>query len=122
MKHTELLMRTNDITHLSASSNYTFVHFINAPDVLFSRPVSFYQPHYPSFIRPHKCCLVNPQYIRQVRFDEQGVMELLVKHCWLTVSRRNKKQIIQLLQDYSQPTLIAGLPHPRTYDSTGRAT
>lgn len=112
MKHTELPAQSHRITVLSGHSNYTFIHFTDAPQFLYCRSIAYCLVFLPHFVRIHRSCAVNPDWISQVRGAKTPRMEVLVQKQWLPVSRRRKQDVIEQLQLSYQPQLLPGLPIP----------
>ena len=115
MKHTELPGQSHRILYLSGHINHTFIHFADAPRLLYSRSISFCLLLLADFVRIHKSCAVNPTFVSGVRGEKTKKMQLLVGEEWLPVSRRRKLDVIYQLQTFHQPLLLPGLSPARKF-------
>lgn len=91
------VFQTDEITRLQASSNYTFMHFVNRKPLLVSKVLKTYEELLGplGFIRTHQSHLVNPRYIRFL--DRQGTIEMH-DATRVDVSRSKRKSVLQALK------------------------
>ena len=92
------VFQTDEITRLQASSNYTFMYFVNRKPLLISKVLKTYEELLGplGFIRTHQSHLVNPQYIRFM--DRQGALEMH-DATRVEVSRSKRKVVLHALKN-----------------------
>ena len=95
IKRKRFTVPITDVIQLKAASNYTWIYIKGMSPFLSSRTLSYYQRLLPTFTRPHKGHLVNPQHIEQIRELEaskegevKGLQMVLVDGTLITFSRR----------------------------------
>lgn len=110
----EIVNNSASVTHLTGASNYTWVHFLSDPQVLLSKPLTYFENQLPSYIRIHKTSLINPAYIQSIqppkRAKSPGTIVLKGGEK-LPISRRRWLELADLLtgaqQKQKPETLLA---------------
>jgi CheY-like chemotaxis protein len=51
------------IVYLAGANNYTWLHFTDGRKQLVSKPLSYFEKRFPTFLRVHKTTIINPQYV-----------------------------------------------------------
>lgn len=101
----EIVNNSAAITHLTGASNYTWVHFLSEPQVLLSKPLTYFESQLPSYIRIHKTSLINPAYIQSIqppkRAKSPGTI-VLKSGERLPISRRRWLDLADLLTGAQQ--------------------
>ena len=92
MKLSEVKDHLHRISHLSSDVNYTFIHFIDSPSILYSRTLSYCLAELPGLIRIHRKYAVNPECARLIRVDSSRT-EIAINDEQLPVSRRLAKSV-----------------------------
>ncbi len=86
------VLKISEITHLEASSNYTFIHHLEKT-FLASKTLRFYheQLRDDTFIRTHQSYSVNINYINSIDFSNSIIM--LNDGIEVPISRSRKRQL-----------------------------
>jgi two-component system, LytTR family, response regulator len=86
----------SDIIRLKASSNYTFIYFINRRPLVIAKVLKKFENALGGygFIRIHRTHLINRRYIRSISNDGNIVMS---DASVAVVSRRMKQQVLKEL-------------------------
>ncbi len=88
----QLILPVSDLVYLQATGNYSWLHWKDGQRMLMPRTLKYYIPQLPDewFVRLHRNCLVNLQYIeRMERADpDKGGLVYLRSGVVLPVSRR----------------------------------
>lgn len=89
-----------DLMYLQAASNYCWLHWKDGQRILSPRTLKYYEPQLPDtwFVRPHRNCIVNIQYIERMEHlypDKGGLLHLRSGEV-LPVSRRRWVEIRQI--------------------------
>ncbi|MFD2937231.1 LytTR family transcriptional regulator DNA-binding domain-containing protein [Spirosoma flavum] len=98
MRHSTLGNQAGRITHLIGDENYTRIYFTDAPDLLISRTLSYCTAQLPHFLRLHRMCAANPDYINEIRLIPQKRGEASIAGSWLPVSNRRLPNAIRRLK------------------------
>lgn len=79
-----------NLVYLQSKTNYTWLNWKEGKRMLMPRTLKFYEPQLPTglFLRLHRNCLVNKQYIMDAGRDKVGPYVLLTTNERLPVSRR----------------------------------
>lgn len=95
-----------EIVRLEASSNYTYLYFVNRKPMLISRVLGEFEELLvqQGFIRTHRSHLVNRRYVQYV--NAEGVITMQdASHA--EISRRRKKEVMKTLRDNFRFTALA---------------
>jgi len=92
-----LFFNTEDIVHLEAQSNYTVIHFTNAPKLMASRTLKEFEELLPPdiFFRTHHSYIINLHYIKRYIKGDGGQIEMQNGHFAL-LSRRKKDGFMEI--------------------------
>ncbi|QDK77249.1 LytTR family transcriptional regulator [Spirosoma sp. KCTC 42546] len=97
-----------DLMFLQAISNYCWLHWQNGQRMLMPRTLKYYMDRLPDdcFIRLHRNCIVNLQYIRRIERTntDKGGLVYLQSGAILPISRRRWLSSHQLLAAHCLPT------------------
>jgi two-component system, LytTR family, response regulator len=90
---------TDDIIHLEASSNYTFLFFKNYPKATVSKTLKEFEEILPpeTFIRIHNSHIINIDYVKKYIKGEGGQVEMTNGNV-IDVSRRKKDEFIKAIR------------------------
>lgn len=90
--------RPEEIVRLQASSNYTYMHFINRKPLLVSRVLADYEELLSAFgfVRTHRSHLVNKSHVMYI--DRSGCI-IMQDDSRAEISRRKKKQVLKELKN-----------------------
>jgi two-component system LytT family response regulator len=88
-----------DITHMEGEGNYTFLYTRQGKRYLISKTIKTVYESDKSFIRVHKSCAVNSQYV--VEWIEPFTL-LLSTGRQVSVARRRARQTEQLLAEFRE--------------------
>lgn len=93
-----LFFDINDIIHLEANSNYTFIHFLNKPRITASKTLKEFEDILPDdiFFRTHHSHLINLNYIKRYIKGDGGQIELQNGN-YVDVSRRKKEEFLKAI-------------------------
>ncbi|MBL7701946.1 MAG: response regulator transcription factor [Ferruginibacter sp.] len=93
-----LFFDINDIIHLEANSNYTFIHFLNKPKITASKTLKEFEEILPPgiFFRTHHSHLINLNYIKRYIKGDGGQIELQNGN-YVDVSRRKKEEFLKAI-------------------------
>lgn len=93
-----LFFDINDIIHLEANSNYTFIHFSGKPKITASKTLKEFEELLPEdiFFRTHHSHLINLNYIKRYLKGDGGQIELQ-NGSFVDVSRRKKKEFLKAI-------------------------
>ena len=90
--------RPDEIVRLEASSNYTFIHFVNRKPMLIAKLLGDYEVMLTEygFIRTHRSHLVNKRYVTYIDMQGNIIMQDSSK---AGISRRKKKDVLKVLRN-----------------------
>lgn len=93
-----LFFDINDIIHLEANSNYTFIHFSGKPKITASKTLKEFEEILPeeTFFRTHHSHLINLNYIKRYIKGDGGQIELQ-NGTYVDVSRRKKEEFLKAI-------------------------
>jgi two-component system LytT family response regulator len=93
-----LFFDINDIIHLEANSNYTFIHFLGKPKITASKTLKEFEEILPEslFFRTHHSHLINLNYIKRYIKGDGGQIELQ-NGTYVDVSRRKKEEFLKAI-------------------------
>ncbi len=93
-----LFFDINDIIHLEANSNYTFIHFSGKPKITASKTLKEFEEILPEniFFRTHHSHLINLNYIKRYIKGDGGQIELQNGN-YVDVSRRKKEEFLKAI-------------------------
>jgi two-component system, LytTR family, response regulator len=93
-----LFFDINDIIHLEANSNYTFIHFSGKPKITASKTLKEFEEILPEniFFRTHHSHLINLNYIKRYIKGDGGQIELQNGN-YVDVSRRKKEEFLKVI-------------------------
>jgi len=93
-----IFIQTNEIIHLIAEGNYTYVHLINGEKHLVNRSMKEFDDMLPElgFFRIHQSHLVNTAQIRKY-LKEDGGFIVMQDGAKLPIARRRKEELLTLL-------------------------
>ncbi|MEP7256304.1 MAG: LytTR family DNA-binding domain-containing protein [Ferruginibacter sp.] len=93
-----LFFNINDIIHLEANSNYTFIHFSGKPKITASKTLKEFEELLPEdiFFRTHHSHLINLNYIKRYIKGDGGQIELQNGN-YVDVSRRKKEEFLKAI-------------------------
>lgn len=88
----------NDVVHLEANSNYTYIHFLNKTKMLTSKTLKEFQDMLPEdiFFRVHHSHLINLNLIKRYIRGDGGQIELQ-NGTYVDVSRRKKEEFLKAI-------------------------
>lgn len=111
MRYNDILEQADRITYLCGDINYTYVHFVDAPPLLYSRTLLDCLPHLPGLLRIHRKYAANPHYIVEYRSTlTDNLGEIRIGDTWLPLSRRRRLDVVRKLYAITSPNRILGLP------------
>jgi DNA-binding LytR/AlgR family response regulator len=91
-----------DLMFLQATGNYCWLYWKDGQRILSSRTLKFYVPQLPDglFVRPHRNCIVNLQYIKRMEYisANKGGLLYLYSDVVLPVSRRRWLAMMEICQ------------------------
>ena len=93
-----LFFDINDIIHLEANSNYTFIHFSGKPRITASKTLKEFEEILPEtiFFRTHHSYLINLNYIKRYIKGDGGQIEMQ-NGTYVDVSRRKKEEFLKAI-------------------------
>ncbi|MEO6252398.1 MAG: LytTR family DNA-binding domain-containing protein [Ferruginibacter sp.] len=93
-----LFFDINDIIHLEANSNYTFIHFSGKPKITASKTLKDFEDILPEtiFFRTHHSHLINLNYIKRYIKGDGGQIEMQNGN-YVDVSRRKKEEFLKAI-------------------------
>lgn len=93
-----LFFDINDIVHLEANSNYTFIYFMGRPKITASKTLKEFEDILPEsiFFRTHHSHLINLHYIQRYIKGDGGQIELQNGNM-VDVSRRKKEAFLKAI-------------------------
>ena len=93
-----LFFDINEIIHLEANSNYTFIHFSGKPKITASKTLKEFEEILPEsiFFRTHRSHLINLNYIKRYIKGDGGQIELQNGN-YVDVSRRKKEEFLKAI-------------------------
>jgi two-component system LytT family response regulator len=93
-----LFFDINDIIHLEANSNYTFIYFSGKPKITASKTLKEFEDILPEsiFFRTHHSHLINLNYIKRYIKGDGGQIELQ-NGTYVDVSRRKKEEFLKAI-------------------------
>lgn len=93
-----LFFDINDIIHLEANSNYTFIHFLGKPKITASKTLKEFEDILPEniFFRAHHSHLINLNYIKRYIKGDGGQIEMQNGN-FVDVSRRKKEEFLKAI-------------------------
>jgi two-component system LytT family response regulator len=92
------MVHVNDISHLQADSNYTWVHLLNQKKYLVTKTLKDMEEmlQFPQYFRPHKSYLVNLNHVdRYIR--GQGGYLVMKDSTQIPVARGQKSEMMKVL-------------------------
>lgn len=93
------MVHINDISHLQADSNYTWVHLLNQKKYLVTKTLKDMEDmlRFPQYFRPHKSFLVNLNHVdRYIR--GQGGYLMMKDNTQIPVARSQKAELMHVLK------------------------
>ena len=93
-----LLKQYQQIAYMTGESNYTRIHFVDAPPQIHARTLGYFAELLPEFVRIHKTYLVNPSHITDYRASAAKKVNLQVLAQWLPISRHRIKEVMPMLE------------------------
>lgn len=88
----KIIFPVTDLMFLQAAGNYCWMYWKDGQRILVARTLKYYEPQLPDswFIRPHRNCIVNIQYIERMLpiYPDKGGLLHLRSGIVLPVSRR----------------------------------
>ena len=99
----KITLPLTDLLFLQAEGNYCWLHWKDGQRMLTPRTLKYYEPQLPEewFVRPHRNCIVNIQYIERIELihaDKGGLLYLRSGDV-LSVSRRRWVPIKRIYQN-----------------------
>ncbi len=93
-----LFFDINDIIHLEANSNYTYIYLINKTKITASKTLKEFEELLPEdiFFRTHNSHLINLNYIKRYIKGDGGQIELQ-NGAYIDVSRRKKEEFLKVI-------------------------
>ena len=93
-----LFFDINDIIHLEANSNYTFIHFSDKTKITASKTLKEFEDILPEdiFFRTHHSHLINLNFIKRYFKGDGGQIELQNGN-YVDVSRRKKEEFLKAI-------------------------
>ena len=93
-----LFFDINDIIHLEAHSNYTFIHFLGKSKITASKTLKEFEEILPEaiFFRTHHSHLINLNHIKRYIKGDGGQIELQNGN-YVDVSRRKKEAFLKII-------------------------
>ena len=93
-----LYINVDDIIHLEASSNYTFVYFLHEPRLVACRTLKEFEEMLPAlvFFRIHHSHIININAIKKITKEEGSRVELTNGNV-VDISRRRKDEFLKML-------------------------
>jgi two-component system, LytTR family, response regulator len=93
-----LFFDINDIIHLEANSNYTFIYFADKSKITASKTLKEFEELLPEdiFFRTHHSHLINLNYIKRYIKGDGGQIELQ-NGVYVDVSRRKKEEFLKAI-------------------------
>ena len=93
-----------DLVYLQSETNYTWLNWVAGKPMLMPRTLKFYEPKLPrkSFLRLHRNCLVNMQFVAGVERNDAGTFVVLTTTERLPVARRRWTAIKRAIDTYLQ--------------------
>jgi two-component system, LytTR family, response regulator len=93
-----LFFDINDIIHLEANSNYTFIYFTDKSKITASKTLKEFEDILPEsiFFRTHHSHLINLNYIKRYIKGDGGQIELQ-NGTYVDVSRRKKEEFLKAI-------------------------
>lgn len=101
----KIMLPMTDLMFLQAAGNYCWMYWKDGQRILVARTLKYYEPQLPNtwFIRPHRNCIVNLQYIERMLpiYPDKGGLLHLRSGVVLPVSRRRWLAIKKLYKRLS---------------------
>jgi two-component system, LytTR family, response regulator len=93
-----LFFDINDIVHLEANSNYTYIYLSNKTKITASKTLKEFEEFLPDdiFFRTHHSHLINLNYIKRYIKGDGGQIELQ-NGTYVDVSRRKKEEFLKVI-------------------------
>ncbi len=93
-----LFVDINDIIHLEANSNYTYIYLVNKTKITASKTLKEFEELLPDdiFFRTHHSHLINLNYIKRYIKGDGGQIELQ-NGTYVDVSRRKKEEFLKAI-------------------------
>ena len=94
-----LFFNVDDLIHLEAQSNYTFLYFVNHPRILASRTLKEFEDLLPVtvFFRAHHSHIINLRYVKRYIKGDGGQIELQ-DGTFIDLARRKKEEFLKLMR------------------------
>lgn len=92
--------RTADIEYLHSASNYTHIFMASGEEYRSSRNIMQYEDilcDHPDFLRVHRSCIINKQYVETIFRKEGKVMIALKGGYQLAISKERKRLLLRQL-------------------------
>jgi two-component system, LytTR family, response regulator len=88
----------NDIVHLEANSNYTYIYLVNKTKITASKTLKEFEELLPDdiFFRTHHSHLINLSFIKRYIKGDGGQIELQ-NGTYIDVSRRKKEEFLKVI-------------------------
>lgn len=93
------LFPVEKLVYIQAATNYSWLNWKDGHRMLMPRTLSYYMPYLPQayFIRVHRNCVINCQYIDRITRTETGGLVYLTTGDVLPISRRRWHSVLQRL-------------------------
>jgi two-component system LytT family response regulator len=93
------MVHINDITHLNAESNYTWVHIVQQKKYLVTRTLKDLEDmlHFPQYFRAHKSHLVNLNHVDKYVRGQGGYL-VMKDQIQIPVARAQKVELLRMLK------------------------
>jgi two-component system LytT family response regulator len=93
------MVHINDISHLQADSNYTWVHLSNQKKYLVTKTLKDMEGmlRFPQYFRPHKSHLVNLNHVEKYIRGQGGYL-MMKNNTQIPVSRSQKPELMHVLK------------------------
>lgn len=101
--HGSILIDIDEITHITADSNYSIFHLSKGERITVSRVLKDYEEILPShqFIRIHKSSIINLNYLKEYN-SKNGLEVVLFNGDKIAVSRRRSSDFMEKVKIYTQ--------------------
>lgn len=93
------MVHINDITHLNAESNYTWVHLVQQKKYLLTKTLKDLEDmlHFPQYFRSHKSHLVNLNHVDKYVRGQGGYL-VMKDQTQIPVARAQKLELLRILK------------------------
>ncbi|QKZ11322.1 LytTR family DNA-binding domain-containing protein [Spirosoma sp. KUDC1026] len=93
----KLIDQADRIALLTGDVNYTFIHFVDAPQLVICKTLKECTEQLQNFIRIHKRYAINPKYIEKVIVADQEKASVYIGGKSVPISRRRTKEVMMKL-------------------------